>query len=129
MSGEYETVKPATTTATMLISLIRMFREGPDVSLKGSPTVSPTTPALWQSEPFPPNWPDSMYFLALSQVPPALAIMMATANPVERPPIRSPMTPLGPRRRPTTIGTMIAMRLGRTISFWAPWVEISTHDA
>ena len=28
-------------------SLIRMFREGPEVSLKGSPTVSPTTAALW----------------------------------------------------------------------------------
>eukprot|EP00959_Pyramimonas_sp_CCMP1952_P098178 2052333-Pyramimonas_sp.AAC.1 len=28
------------------MSLMRMFREGPDVSLKGSPTVSPTTHAL-----------------------------------------------------------------------------------
>jgi hypothetical protein len=32
--------------AMMLMSLIRMLREGPDVSLKGSPTVSPTTQAL-----------------------------------------------------------------------------------
>ena len=29
-------------------SLMRMFRDGPEVSLKGSPTVSPTTAALWQ---------------------------------------------------------------------------------
>ena len=28
-------------------SLIRMFRDGPEVSLNGSPTVSPTTAALW----------------------------------------------------------------------------------
>ena len=35
-------------------SLMRMFREGPEVSLKGSPTVSPTTAALWHSEPLPP---------------------------------------------------------------------------
>ena len=57
---------------TVDTSLIRIFREGPEVSLKGSPTVSPTTAALWQSEPFPPWCPASMYFLALSQAPPAL---------------------------------------------------------
>ena len=38
-------------------SLIRMFREGPEVSLKGSPTVSPTTAALCCSEPLPPWLP------------------------------------------------------------------------
>ena len=35
----------AITRLTMAITLIRMFIEGPDVSLKGSPTVSPTTVA------------------------------------------------------------------------------------
>lgn len=40
------TVSPAMTIATMLISLIRMLRLGPEVSLNGSPTVSPTTVAL-----------------------------------------------------------------------------------
>lgn len=45
---------------------------GPAVSLKGSPIVSPMTAALCASNPFPPSWPDSMYFLALSQAPPAL---------------------------------------------------------
>ena len=39
---------------TVDTSLMRMFREGPEVSLKGSPTVSPTTAALWHSEPLPP---------------------------------------------------------------------------
>ena len=34
------------------ISLMRMFKAGPDVSFKGSPTVSPTTAALWIYEPF-----------------------------------------------------------------------------
>ena len=34
---------------------MRMFRDGPEVSLKGSPTVSPTTAALWHSEPLPPE--------------------------------------------------------------------------
>ena len=48
------TVSPAITIETIDISLMRMLSEGPDVSLKGSPTVSPTTVALWQSEPLPP---------------------------------------------------------------------------
>ncbi len=42
----HATVKPAITIETILISLIRMFNDGPEVSLKGSPTVSPVTAAL-----------------------------------------------------------------------------------
>jgi hypothetical protein len=41
----------AITNATTDISLSRILSEGPDVSLNGSPTVSPTTAALWGSEP------------------------------------------------------------------------------
>jgi hypothetical protein len=40
------TVNPDITTETIVISLIKIFNEGPEVSLKGSPTVSPTTLAL-----------------------------------------------------------------------------------
>jgi len=40
------TVSPAMTMLTIDISLIKMFRLGPEVSLKGSPTVSPTMVAL-----------------------------------------------------------------------------------
>ena len=36
----------ANTRDTMVISLIRMLMDGPEVSLNGSPTVSPTTVAL-----------------------------------------------------------------------------------
>jgi hypothetical protein len=52
-----------------------MFILGPEVSFNGSPTVSPITAALCSSVPFffytPSiyNYPDSMYFLALSQAP------------------------------------------------------------
>ena len=35
----------ATVSETMDMSLMRMLSAGPDVSLKGSPTVSPTTHA------------------------------------------------------------------------------------
>ena len=41
-----ETINDANTMETMDISLIRILSEGPDVSLKGSPTVSPTILAL-----------------------------------------------------------------------------------
>jgi hypothetical protein len=63
----------------MAESLIKMFKDGPEVSLSGSPTVSPITAALCSSDPFfltypsTVNYPDSMYFLALSQAPPELA--------------------------------------------------------
>ena len=37
----------AKTNDSTAISLIRMFREGAEVSLSGSPIVSPITAALW----------------------------------------------------------------------------------
>jgi hypothetical protein len=37
------------------MSLMRMLRDGPDVSLRGSPMVSPITAALWQSDPLGPR--------------------------------------------------------------------------
>src|SRR3546814_17610602 len=61
---------------------MRMFMDGPEVSLNGSPTVSPTTAALCGSEPLPPWWPCSMYFFELSQAPPELAMKMARQKPV-----------------------------------------------
>ena len=45
----------ANTMETIDSSLIRMLIAGPEVSLNGSPTVSPTTAALWLSEPLPPR--------------------------------------------------------------------------
>ena len=40
------------TNAIAAINLIRIFKAGPEVSLKGSPIVSPTTAALCSSLPF-----------------------------------------------------------------------------
>jgi len=60
-----------------------MFKDGPEVSFKGSPKVSPITAALCSSDPFfltillMINYPDSIYFLALSQAPPELLIEIA----------------------------------------------------
>jgi len=40
------------TKLKIAISLIKMLRLGPEVSFKGSPTVSPITAALCSSDPF-----------------------------------------------------------------------------
>src|SRR3546814_18109422 len=61
---------------TIDISLMRIFMDGPDVSLNGSHTVSPVTEALWASAPLYSIWPlistpASNDFFALSQAPPA----------------------------------------------------------
>ena len=67
-----------------------MFIDGPEVSLKGSPTVSPTTAAACVSEPLPPNLPFSTNFLALSQAPPAFAIINARDTQPNSPPASIP---------------------------------------
>ena len=63
--------------------MISGLRAGPAVSLKGSPTVSPMTAALWASEPLPPSLPSSMYFLALSHAPPEFDRVLAISWPVK----------------------------------------------
>ena len=123
------TTRPATTTLTMHMSLIRILRDGPAVSLNGSPTVSPVTDALCAADPFPPWWPCSICFLALSHAPPEFASMIASAKPVDVAPARKPMTPATPRRRPSTIGMMIALNAGSIISRCAPLVEMAMQAA
>ena len=114
---------------TTLINLIKMFRLGPAVSLKGSPTVSPITVALWVSDPFPPRWPSSTYFLALSQTPPALAIIKASTTPVARAPTSSPARPATPSRVPARIGADTASKPGRIICRSADLAAMATQRA
>ncbi|GKF38817.1 hypothetical protein Tco_0118878, partial [Tanacetum coccineum] len=45
----------ANTKDSTAMSLIKMFSDGPEVSFKGSPTVSPITDAVCASEPFGPR--------------------------------------------------------------------------
>ena len=63
-----------------VVNLITGFMATEEVSLNGSPTVSPTTVAACRSVPF---WrrSTSTIFLALSQAPPALAMKMAWNSP------------------------------------------------
>lgn len=53
--GVWAWKKGAKTRDSTAISLMRMFRDGPEVSFSGSPTVSPMTAALCASEPLPPR--------------------------------------------------------------------------
>lgn len=123
--GNQETVSPAITIATILISLIRMFKLGPEVSLNGSPTVSPTTVARWTSLPLPPKFPSSTNFLALSHAPPAFAMKMASTKPEDNPPISNPMTPGTPNKSPVRMGAEIMTVAGPVLplsdKFWVGW--------
>ena len=104
-----------------------MFSEGPAVSLNGSPTVSPTTAALWTSPPLPPRFPASIYFFALSHAPPLLAINTAIENPVTIEPTNNPPSASNPKAYPTIIGENIANNDGAIICFKADLVLIAMH--
>jgi hypothetical protein len=59
-----------------VVNLMIGFIATLEVSLNGSPTVSPTTVAAWRSVPFALSSVSTTFF-ALSQAPPALAMKMA----------------------------------------------------
>src|SRR3954449_9789486 len=82
--------------ATMFTTLIIGLIAGPEVSLYGSPTVSPVTEAAWADEPLPPRLPSSMYFFALSHAPPLEVIAIAMNRPVTMVPTRRPPRTTGP---------------------------------
>jgi hypothetical protein len=101
----------------MAINFIKMFRAGPEVSFSGSPTVSPTTAALWISVPLVTLLPLSsiiaplsIYFFALSQAPPVLAAEMAIWTPLTMAPGRNPARMVGPKAKPRIKGDKITYR-------------------
>ncbi len=63
-SPPHEAKSGEKSTAILPTSLMRMSRDGPMVSLKGSPTVSPMTLALWVVLPLPPKLPASVVLRA-----------------------------------------------------------------
>mmetsp|Transcript_33142 Transcript_33142/g.55544 ORF Transcript_33142/g.55544 Transcript_33142/m.55544 type:complete len:285 (-) Transcript_33142:1557-2411(-) len=117
--------KGAMVRDTIDISLIKMFNAGPEVSLNGSPTVSPTTHALPCSVFLMPSFSQS--FLPLSQAPPALDMVMATMHPEVMAPVSMPTRQRGPTRKPTASGASTAYAPGASISRTEDRVEISTH--
>src|SRR4030095_15924873 len=63
-----------------VVNLITGFMATDDVSLNGSPTVSPTTVAAWSSVPLALSSTSTIFF-ALSHAPPAFAMKIAWYNP------------------------------------------------
>ena len=75
------------------------------VSLRGSPTVSPMTEALCASDPLPPYRPSSIVFFALSHAPPEkVAMKTASSWPERMTPARKPPRASTCRRSPTAMG-------------------------
>uniref|UniRef100_A0A7C8YN61 Uncharacterized protein n=1 Tax=Opuntia streptacantha TaxID=393608 RepID=A0A7C8YN61_OPUST len=113
------------------MSLIRIFSEGPEVSLSGSPM----TAALCGLEPFGPRAlacseaPASIYFLALSHAPPVLDADMAIWTPETREPARTPERVSTPKNMPTMSGMSMTKAPGGTISLIEASVEILTQVA
>lgn len=101
---------------------MRILREGPLVSLRGSPTVSPTTAALCSSEPF--IFLASKYFLQLSQAPPELELEIAIYTALTKAPGNKPATALGPNKNPNTNGVNTTNIPGPIISLRLAWVDI-----
>ncbi len=118
-----------------------MFRLGPDVSLSGSPTVSPVTAALKICDFFVLTLPLTttsgsssairvlrapleMYFLALSHAPPVLEDEMAICTPDAIAPASRPVTQRVPKTTPQTMGESITRAPGAIISWREASVEI-----
>ena len=99
------------------------------MSFRGSPTVSPTTAALWTSDPFPPRLPFSTNFFALSQAPPAFAIINAIMTQQTSAPASMPPRAFGPKPKPITTGARTAIDPGVIILRNAARVAISTQRA
>lgn len=96
------------------INFIKIFKLGPLVSFKGSPTVSPITAALCYSLPFFIIFPSEsfikpayIYFFALSQAPPVFDAEIAIWTPLTIAPGRNPIKALGPNKIPKVKGVNV----------------------
>merc|ERR1719424_1946107 len=135
----------AKTTEMMAISFIMMLSAGPDVSLSGSPTVSPVTAALkicdflvWtlpvlstvsgSSSPMTASIaPLEMYFLALSHAPPVLDDEIAIWTDEAMAPASRPVTQRVPKQTPQRTGESMTRAPGAIISCSDASVEILMH--
>ena len=75
-----ETASSTASKPNSVVNLMIGFSATEDVSLNGSPTVSPTTVASCSGVPFAFSYTSTIFF-ALSHAPPALAMKIAWYNP------------------------------------------------
>merc|ERR1719159_622963 len=127
---EYCAIVEPKTRLMMAVSFITMFNAGPEVSFRGSPTVSPVTAFLCAAEPLRwlgPRPPASMYFFELSQAPPVLLMEIASWIPDTSAPDRSPAVAFLPKPKPATSGDRMTNAPGASISRSEDSVEIRMH--
>eukprot|EP00920_Eleutheroschizon_duboscqi_P028398 GHVT01069207.1.p1 GENE.GHVT01069207.1~~GHVT01069207.1.p1 ORF type:complete len:118 (-),score=8.52 GHVT01069207.1:142-495(-) len=109
-------------------NLPRIFRAGPEVSFRASPTVSPVTAFLWaynSLECFAPRALDSKNFLALSHAPPELHKDTTSYSPETSAPERRPAVQFFPNKALATRSDKMARAPGAIISFKEESVEIA----
>src|SRR5690348_13699104 len=107
-----------------VVNLMIGFSATDEVSLYGSPTVSPTTVAACRSVPF---WfsSTSTTFLALSQAPPALAMYTAWNRPTTAMETRYEMKNSGRKNAYASVRQKITMKM-LNMPACAYWVQIRT---
>src|SRR6185437_11525958 len=119
-----ETANSTASRPNSVVNLITGFRATDEVSLNGSPTVSPTTVAACSSVPFCLS-STSTIFLALSQAPPAFAMKMAWYNPNNAIEMRYPMKKYGSTNANASAEKNTVRKM-LSIPRWAYTVQIST---
>jgi hypothetical protein len=125
--GVMESSSGAMNSAVMLVSFMKIFNEGPATSFKGSPTVSPTTAAVWVWVPLIQKPEASMLFFVLSHSAPPKVKKEARSAAVHVPPSSRPPSAAGPSIKPVRIGDARVMKVGKTIFFKAFFVLMSIH--
>src|SRR5215510_7037477 len=124
MSARRLTASSTASRPNSVVNLITGFSATDDVSLNGSPTVSPTTLAACSSVPLALSSVSTTFF-ALSQAPPAFAMKIAWYRPNSAIEIRYPMKKYGSTQANARVVKNTTMKMF-TMPFWAYCVQIST---
>merc|ERR1719356_1629330 len=127
---EYCAIAVPKTRLMIAVSFMTMFNAGPEVSFKGSPTVSPVTEFLCASEPLTyslPRPPAEIYFFELSQAPPVLLMEIASCTLETKAPESKPAHAFFPKPSPATRGLKMTRAPGASISLSEASVEMRMH--
>src|SRR5713226_7236832 len=119
-----ETANSTANSPNSVVNLITGFMATDDVSLKGSPTVSPTTVAAWRGVPFCFS-STSTIFLALSHAPQAFAMKIAWYRPNSAIDTRYPMKKYGSTNAKDSVAKNTVRKM-LNMPFCAYCVQIST---
>src|SRR5437763_7006780 len=123
-SADNLTASSTANSPNNVVNLITGFMATDDVSLNGSPTVSPTTVAACSGVPFIFSSTSTIFF-ALSHAPPALAMKIAWKRPNSAIEMRYPMKKNGSKNANASVEKNTVRKM-LNIPFCAYCVQIST---